>query len=235
VKDKPTLKLKAGTEIFIYGSNPWRIKSFDLPSGRVTVERLDEKLTIELTRFRLLNGAKLYPRSVYELSFGEADQRYVIFLKYVSPLDERAVKIIGSNQPRSVKNIPLQKFQISIPTFSDFAFDEPPPTVRFHVGDSVTVRQDWGDYYENGETCGSVECSGQTGILLEIHWLRLYNKATFTVNFSGRTKTYSIHRFIDKFGNYMAYGWHYQVTVSDKQFVAKPVQFNIDKKLSFSP
>lgn len=233
--DKPTLKLKVGTEIFIYGSNPWRIKSFDLPNGCVAVERLDEQLKIDLTQLRLGNGAKLYPRSVYELSFGEADQRYVIFLKYVAPLAERAVKIVGSNQQRSIKNIPLNKFEISIATNSDFAFDEPPPTVQFQVGDAVTARQDWGNYYENGETCGSVECSGQTGILLEINWLKLYDKATFTVSFSGKTKSYRIHRFIDKFGHCMVYGWHYQVTVSDKHFIAKPVRFNIDRKLSFSP
>lgn len=225
-KTKPIFTLRIGAEIYLLGTKPWIIKACNFKTGKLKIERAQETCEVAFTHVKLKNGAKLHPFSKYKLEYGLNDDKYSVYFRYLSEIPECGVLLVGADQPRKLAGVELSSFNIFIPTNSPVAFDDAPPRVQFKIGDLVTVRTDHAKWYDEG----AVEFNGKTGVLERINWQQMYDKSTFTVNFQGHTRTYSMHRFIDTNGNYLVFGWRYKVQVTKNSFEATPIQRSSDHK-----
>ncbi len=230
-KAKPIFSLRVGAEVYLFGTKPWVIKACNFKTGKLTVERGQEISEVAFNHVKLKNGAKLHPFSKYKLEYGLNDDRYTVYFRYLSAIPQCAVLLVGADQPRKLSGVELPSYQLLIQTNSPVAYDELPPKVCFNLGDHISVRTDQAKWYSEG----SVEFNGKTGILERINWRTMYDQSTFTVKFNKNTRTYSIHRFVDSNGNYLVFGWHYKVNVTERSFEAIPtLRSNDSKSLSYN-
>lgn len=219
-KTKPTFTLRVGAEVYLFGANPWVIRSCNFKEGTIIVASAQESCEVSFTLVKHKNGAKLFPFSKYKLEYGLDENKYTVYFRYVSAIPERGVLLIGAEQYRKLAGVELPSYKLFIPTNSPAAFDEPPPKVCFKVGHQLSVRTDHAKWFEDG----AVEFNGKTGILDRINWQGLYHNATFCVQFGNNSRTYKIIRFIDSNGNYLVFGWHYKVHVTKDSFEAIPIR-----------
>jgi hypothetical protein len=233
------IQFKNGDYVYLVDGKKWKIIGF-YPSNKqftLKVIRSDESRYISIHRVRTQNNECLLPRNAYELSLGSSSNKYAIVLEQISIHNSKSIIIKGKNQNRRIQKISISKINMEIYCGTEKAFDEKPEIIEINIDDEIHIVKGDGDYEV-------IEKAGKKGVVTSINTKGVTatirkngnspgKYSTLKVQFEGVSKHYSIHRFIDKFGNAMCYGWHYKINRKCGAFRATPDRKNKDGKLSW--